>query len=151
MVIRRMSWAELAAHKDIFRLIDVMFRELLQCGISRERAALVRDRYAQGQGVALCAFDDDGRLAGCVSCYASLDLTLLDTVLVEHFIAVMPEHRNGTLFIRLLKAMENYAREIGVSAISTGTLNKDFSESWGRIFRQRGYREMETLYRLEVR
>ena len=151
MVIVRMTWAELAGRADFPDLCRMMFEELLHQDISEEQIRTVRERYAAGDGLAICALDEAGNLCGCVSLYKTLDLFLLNVILIEHFIAVFPQYRDTTLFIRLVKEMEKLAREAGVAYLSTGTANRGFAEAWGRVFMKRGYEEMETLYRWRVR
>lgn len=57
-----------------------------------------------------------------------------------------PDHRSGTAGIRLLKALEGGARNIGVKLLSMMSLESSEPEKIHRLYSARGFSKAETTY-----
>lgn len=88
--------------------------------------------------------DQDNRLIGYISTFITPHIHYMDTVYADNdLIYIHPDHRKGTLALRMLKHFEIIMKERGVSVLHMHVKTyKDFSPLLERI----GYSHIENIY-----
>ena len=132
--------------EDIIRLIKLFFDEkLTEIGCKYSREAAERDFKKFKTAIRTFVYEKDGKVVGFIGGVVSEKLFSDGLTLQEIGWFVDPAYRRCG--IKLLKAFEQYGRNMGCDDIIMIGLEGDKSNSFYKKF---GYKEIQTTYRKKI-
>ena len=102
-----------------------------------------------GIGVVLLAVDD-GKVAGALGGLIAKEDYCNDRFAQEGFWFVGPDHRRSGVGGQLFDAFEQWAKDKGAARVRMIHLSDSMPEAVARIYEDRGYRKVQTVYGKEV-
>lgn len=149
MKIRRLYPWELM---DAFPVLEAFNAE---CGSPLELdrgefAKLCASLSAGDCGAFWAAFDADGRICALIGGHvhrAPASKTLRASELAWY---VQPEHRGGTLGIRLIKEFEAWAKSKGAKSLIMASFETSPTKEVGQMLARMGFRQLETYHCLNL-
>ncbi len=92
--------------------------------------------------------DEEGTLVGYVVTFLTPHVHYKDTLYAENdLIYIHPNHRKGTLGIRMLRRFEEIMKERGVDVLH---MHVKISIDFGKVLQRLGYHHEENVYRKKI-
>jgi len=136
------------ARKESLDMVRLIYHETYSKPWQEEDIATTLVRWGQTQSHAICGVDENDNLHGIASFFLTFDGVLKEVIAAEHFIAIFPQYRNGTLYLRLLKEMTKWATELGATELRIGThnVNKEARDAYEAMLKRIGFGESHIYY-----
>jgi GNAT superfamily N-acetyltransferase len=99
-----------------------------------------------GVAAVIGSFGDDGKIQGAIAFSVYDDIYTGDKTATEMWWFVLPEHRGGSIAMRLIRSFERFAANLGCRRVCMIHLEALQSDRLSELYMHLGYSRVESCY-----